>query len=119
MRRIDVSGMAVAVLMMVFALLASGCASSGKVWTWNQRQALSRSGGDVAMTALLDQGVDKAEAVELCNALIVFLESGDVSRAVFQKHVYEVIPVRYADWADALLTVVDDCLLYTSPGPRD
>jgi len=93
---------------MAVAATLTGCASmgGGKVWTWNQRQALSRSGGDIAMTALLDQGVDKAEAVEVCRSIAEYLESGAVSKEVFQKYVYKLVPVAYADWVDALFLVI-------------
>ena len=67
--------------------LTTGCASlfgtgSGgqQVWTYNLQQSLARSGGDVAMTMVLDQGVPKAEAVNVCNVLISLIGS-DVSRA--------------------------------------
>lgn len=80
------------------AMLGFGCASTGgstggttgKVWTYNLQQALARSGGDVAMTMALDQGVSKQDAVGLCNALIVFIEGGDVTLAALNAKINDL-----------------------------
>ena len=100
------------IVVMVAAWGLAGCVHTGgdggKVWTWNQRQALSRSGGDIAMTALLDQGVDKKEAVEICKAVAEYVEDGALSKAMFQKYVIDRIPVQYADWADALFLILEN-----------
>jgi hypothetical protein len=65
-------------------LTTTGCATlfgegGQPVWTYNFQQSLARSGGDVAMTMLLDQGCPKAKAVEVVNVLIRIVES-NVSR---------------------------------------
>ena len=72
-------------LALVFACIGlTGCGTFGskKVWTYNLQQSLCRSGGDVAMTMILDQGVNKDEAVALCNALIKFLESDPTATVI-------------------------------------
>ena len=90
-------------------VVLAGCETTdSKVWTWNQRQALARSGGDIAMTALIDQGVDKAEAVEVCKAIAEYIENGAMSKIVFQKYVTDKVPTAYADWADALFLILDN-----------
>jgi len=99
---------AVAAIVAGMAFLPGCKTTDDSFWTWNQRQALARSGGDVAMTALIDQGVNKAEAVEVCMAILRYVESGDMSKAVFQKYVLEKIPPAYVDWADALFVVLDN-----------
>ena len=75
------------VVVLTACLMTTGCASlfgtgagGQQVWTYNLQQSLARSGGDVAMTMVLDQGVPKAEAVNVCNVLISLIGS-DVSRA--------------------------------------
>ena len=78
----------VSLIVVVLAMcLTTGCASlfgtgagGQQVWTYNLQQSLARSGGDVAMTMVLDQGVPKAEAVRVCNVLISLIGS-NVSRA--------------------------------------
>jgi len=94
-------------------VVATGCQNTqgggdSNVWTWNQRQALSRSGGDIAMIALLDQGADKAEAIEICQAIAEYVQDGALSKAMFQKYVIDKIPPQYADWADALFLILDN-----------
>jgi len=60
-------------------LTMTGCSTLGDggqpVWTYNLQQSLARSGGDVAMTMLLDQGVPKDKAVVVVNVLIRIVES--------------------------------------------
>jgi len=83
---------------LVLALFGAGCATTGgstgetsnKVWTYNLQMSLARSGGDVAMTMALDQGVDKVDAVRLCDALIAFLKGGDVTVAAFNAKVADL-----------------------------
>ena len=52
-------------------LLMTGCASfnDGKM-SYNMTQSVSRSAGDVSMTALLDAGTDPKVAREYVNGLI-------------------------------------------------
>jgi hypothetical protein len=83
MKRIMTVGLA-----MLAGLMLAGCATTGgsgessKIWTYNLQQALARSGGDVAMTMVLDQGVNKKDAVGLVEAIIVFIESSDATVAL-------------------------------------
>lgn len=101
------------IMVITLALVVSGCVTTdpetGKkkaTYTYNMQQATWRAGGDLAMTALLDTGVNKAEAVEFANAVVAFVEDGEIVKAVFQAKVLEVAPQGYADYIDALFSVV-------------
>ena len=73
---------------MALGLVLTGCVTTGggssgnAIWTYNLQQSLARSGGDVAMTMVLDQGVNKKDAVGLVEAIIVFIENSDATYAV-------------------------------------
>jgi hypothetical protein len=70
------------------------------------------------MTALIDQGVDKVEAVEVCKAIAAYIEDGSMSKAMFQKYVTDKIPPAYADWADALFLVLENVELQEQIPPE-
>jgi hypothetical protein len=100
--------------MIVCMVLAAGCATTGgtgegsKIWTYNLQQALARCGGDVAMTMVLDQGVNKKDAVGLVEAIIVFIESSDVTVAMLNAKLADlkVKQPQYAGFVDKLSAAV-------------
>lgn len=76
--------------------VAPGCAMLGinysgsgpKFWTYNLKQSLARSGGDVAMTMVLDQGVDKKVAVGFCESVIaLFQQDANITSAAFKEKI--------------------------------
>ena len=81
MKQIMMVGVAVMCMALV-GCVTTGGTSTGAIWTYNLQQALARSGGDVAMTMVLDQGVNKKDAVGLVEAIIVFIENSDATYAV-------------------------------------
>jgi len=107
-------------------LLFTGCASIGpqsddpnqKV-SWNMTQSLSRSGGDIAMTAVLDTGVNKDEAVKFVQALIDLLKQGQIQRDVFRTQVYALAKGRYADYIDTLFLLIPSSIGPTTYIPED
>lgn len=110
----------------MLAVVMTGCVTTdeetGKKkvsYTYNMQQATWRSGGDLAMTALLDTGIDKAEAVEFANAVVAFLESGEIVKSVFRAKVLEVAPVGYADYVDALFSVVPSEVSFNEKIPEN
>ena len=69
-------GLAVLVLI---AVLGGGCQTTDV--SWNMTQSLSRSGGDIAMTALLDEGTDAKIAREYVDALILLIQDETLDKA--------------------------------------
>jgi hypothetical protein len=107
------------ILMVCLAVVAgaflSGCVATGtggstgnKVWTYNLQQALARSGGDVAMTMVLDQGVNKKDAVGLVEAIIVFIESSDATIAMLNAKLddLKLKQPQYAGFIDKLSAAI-------------
>jgi hypothetical protein len=97
--------------MVVVIVMMTGCASTeGGKLSWNMTQSVSRSGGDVAMTALLDEGVDAKKAREYVSALIQLIEKGDINKAALRTAALDLAKklklTGVADYIDALLAVV-------------
>jgi len=95
----------------ILCVLSSGCASTeGKALSYNMTQSVARSGGDVAMTALLDEGVDSDKARRYALALAELVQSGDINKALLREKAYE-LALKYelngaADYIDTLLAVI-------------
>ncbi len=97
-------------------LMLSGCATTGgggddgKILTYNMTQSLSRSGGDIAMTELLDLGVDAKTAREYVNGLILLIKQGDLDKTALRTAALalaEKLKIKgAADYIDALLAVI-------------
>lgn len=92
------------------AVLFTGCVTTDsgekKNFSYNMQQATWRSGGDLSMTALLDSGVDKTEAVNFANAIAAFVEDGTITKELFKAKVLSVAPFGYSDYIDALFSVI-------------
>lgn len=102
---------ALAGLMVIVVVMMTGCASfSDKKLSWNMTQSVSRSGGDVAMTALLDEGVDAKKSREYVAALIQLIEKGDIDKVALRQACLDTAAklklTGVADYIDALMVVV-------------
>jgi hypothetical protein len=97
--------------MVVIVVMMTGCAStSGGKLSYNMTQSVSRSGGDVAMTALLDEGVDAKKAREYVAALVQLIEKGDLDKVALRQACLDTAAklklTGVADYIDALMVVV-------------
>ena len=103
-------------------LFCCGCQTTN-VWTPNMRNSAARSAGDMAMTAVLDQGVDKAEAESFCKAMIKWLESGTFTKLVFREKCYDLLEkhdrLKYVDYLDALFALIPSQVGYHDQIPPD
>jgi len=107
-------------------LFVTGCASIGpqpddpkqKV-SWNMTQSLSRCGGDVAMTALLDSGINKDEATKFVQAIIDLLKQGQIQRDTFRTAVVAIAKGKYTDYIDSLFLVIPSSIGATDYIPED
>lgn len=91
-------------------LLGTGCASTeGHALSYNMTQSVSRSAGDIAMTALLDEGVDEVKARKYAEALAELVQ-GDLSKAILREEAFRLADkfglTGAADYIDALLSIV-------------
>lgn len=96
------------VVLALIAVLGSGCQSTGV--SWNMTQSLSRSGGDVAMTALLDEGTDAKIAREYVDALIMLIQDETLDKAALHDAAIALANKlglkNAAAYIDALLAVI-------------
>jgi len=102
---------ALAGLTVVIIVMVTGCASTdGGKLSWNMTQSVSRSGGDVAMTALLDEGVDAKKAREYVAALIKLVDAGDIDKVALRQACLDIAArlklTGIADYIDALMVVI-------------
>jgi len=92
-------------------VLLVGCQSmnDGNL-SYNMTQSVARSGGDVAMTALLDEGVDATQAREYVTAIAKLLEDGTLSKATLRTGCQSIATklklTGVADYIDALMVIV-------------
>jgi hypothetical protein len=113
------------IMMLAAAAMLTGCVTTddtGKKkvsYTQNMQQATWRSGGDLAMTALLDSGADSEEAVKYVNAVIAFLEEGDTTKELFRVKVLALAPFGYSDYVDALIAVVPSSVSWNEKIPAN
>lgn len=99
------------IALVAMSVLMTGCQSmSGGSMSYNMRQSVSRSGGDVAMTALLDEGVDAKKAREYVVALTRFVEKGDVDKIALRQACLSIAEklklTGVAEYVDALMIVI-------------
>jgi len=110
------------ILLLAVLVLMTGCQTT-KVWTYNMKQATARGSGDVAMTALLDQGVKKEEAEAFCKAAIKWLEEGKLTKVLLKDKCYELLKkhdrLQYADYLDALFAVIPSDVGYNQELPPE
>lgn len=116
-------------LVVSVALLCPGCALLGgyqgdgpRFWTYNLKQSLARSGGDVAMTMALDQGVDKKVAVGFCEAIIaLFQQDANVTGLTLKAKLAELAKQNPAltSLANKLLDVLPTSLVDTEALPPE
>lgn len=107
-------------------LMVTGCQSFGpqpdnqdqKV-SWNMTQSISRSGGDIAMTALLDSGINKDEATKFVQAVIDLLKQGQIQRDTFRTAVVSISKGKYSDYIDSLFMVIPSSIGATDYIPED
>jgi hypothetical protein len=97
--------------MVVAIMMLTGCLTTdGGKLSWNMTQSVSRSGGDVAMTALLDEGVDAGKAREYVAALIPLIEKGDIDKVALRQGCLDIAAklklTGVADYIDALMIVI-------------
>ena len=96
---------------MMVILLMTGCASlnDGKL-SWNMTQSVSRSGGDMAMTALLDEGIDAKKTREYVAALIKLIEKGGIEKVALRQACLDIAAklklTGISDYIDALMVVI-------------
>ena len=92
-------------------MLVTGCQSlnNGKL-SYNMTQSVSRSGGDVAMTALLDEGIDAGKAREYVAALTKFVEKGDIDKTALRQACLSIADklklTGVAEYIDALMIII-------------
>ena len=84
--------MRTSLVLIVLALLlyTPGCLTTngGAKLTWNQQQALARAAGDNAAIPVLDYTeVTQPAMTELVNAIIKFIETGDISKDQLRTYV--------------------------------
>lgn len=99
----------------VLVMVGTGCGTttggdeSAKL-SFNMTQSISRGSGDVAMTALLDQGVDPVKAKEYVQGLAELVGKGDVDKQALHDAAIALankLKIKgAADYIDALLVVI-------------
>lgn len=101
----------IATMMAVAIVMGSGCASTeGGKLSYNMTQSVSRSAGDVSMTALLDEGVDPVKGRVYAETLAELIDEGTLNKAGVREAAFDAANAvgltGAADYIDALLAVV-------------
>lgn len=111
-------------LMVMSVMFMTGCQSmsDGKL-SYNMTQSLSRSGGDVAMTALLDEGVDAKKSREYVAALTELIEKGELSKIALRQACLDLaVKLKItgaANYIDALMIVIPSRIAEYQEIPKD
>jgi len=93
-------------------VFAQGCKTTGAGTdlSYNMKQAVSRSAGDVAMTALLDDGADAKQAGEYVQGLVKLFEVAKLDKATFRMAAHSTAKrvglTDAADYIDVLVSIV-------------
>jgi hypothetical protein len=104
------------VMAMALMVMGSGCTTTGgggedgAKLSYNMAQSLSRGGGDIAMTALLDEGVDPKMAREYVLGLSEIIGKGDLDKTALRDAALALATKckikGAAEYIDALLVVI-------------
>jgi hypothetical protein len=100
------------VWVLLLLVLTTGCVTlEEKGYSYNLQQATARSTGDLAMTALLDEGVNQAEAVSFCNAVIKFVEDGAITKSLLREGVANLLATKfnrpeYVNYSDSIFLFI-------------
>ena len=99
------------ILTVIMAVMC-GCASTRDGLSYNMTQSASRSAGDIAVTALLDEGKDAEKIKAYITSMVEFLESGEttLSKEALKSAAFKIatkVKLEDAsDYIDALISVV-------------
>lgn len=110
--------------MVLAIVLMTGCASmnDGKL-SYNMTQSVSRSAGDVSMTALLDEGVNPKVVREYVNGLITLVQDETLDKMALRDAIFALATKlklkNMSSYIDALIAVIPSHVSVVDKIPPD
>ena len=109
-------------VIVIVMFLMAGCVTNEKL-SWNMTQSVSRSGGDIAMTALLDEGADPVLARKYVNALIELIQDETLNKQALRDAAVALANKlklkNAATYIDALIVVIPSHVKEIDKIPED